>query len=269
MAAEVSARDRGLLYGDGLFETIRVVRGAAPLWHRHEQRLIEGCRRLRIPCPDVGEVRDALKTLVGGWDDATARLTVTRGEGTRGYAIPPASLPGVFLSAEPSRLPSADDYRNGVAVRLCDLKLAQQPALAGLKHLNRLEQVLARSEWSDASVTEGLLLDGDGRLVCATAANIFAVFGDDIVTPPVERCGVAGVARAEVLALAGARVADLNLDRLRDADEVFLTSAVRGILPVRVFEARQWQPGSVVRRLQAHWGDLGLPLPGVAQGLTE
>ncbi|HXP00358.1 MAG TPA: aminotransferase class IV, partial [Luteibacter sp.] len=130
---------------------------------------------------------------------------------------------------------------------------------AGLKHLNRLEQVMARAEWDDPAINEGLMLDMAGHVVSATAANLFAVFNGKLVTPPVDRCGVAGVARAEVLAVRDVAEVRMNLARLVEADEVFLTSAVRGMLPVRVFATRSWQPGPVTRALQAHWRDIGLP----------
>ncbi|QWT22293.1 aminodeoxychorismate lyase [Bacillus sp. NP157] len=259
-AGEVPAGDRGFTYGDGLFETLRVVSGMAPLWHRHAARLREGCERLRLPVPPIDAVHAEVLRLCEGLDDAVVRITFTRGVGARGYALPTAPSPTLVVSASPLAL-DADATTHGIAVRLCELRLATQPALAGIKHLNRLEQVLARAEWNDDAYAEGLLSDMDGDLVCATAANLFAVFDGQLVTPPLERCGVAGVARAEIMATHGVQVARMNPGRLCEADEVFLTSAVRGMLPVRAFAARTWRPGPVTRALQAHWSALGLPLP--------
>jgi 4-amino-4-deoxychorismate lyase len=259
-ADRVSVSDRGFTYGDGLFETLRIVRGRAPLWPRHAERLRAGCERLRMPPPDTTAVLDEVLRLAEGLDDAVARITFTRGAGMRGYAPPASPRPTLVVTVSPLALDIAAST-DGVAVRLCATRLAIQPLLAGLKHLSRLEQVMARGEWDDPAVAEGLMLDTDGDLVCATAANLFAVFGGQLLTPPVDRCGVAGVARAEVLAVRTATVARLNPVRLVEADEVFLTSAVRGILPVRVFGTRSWQPGSVTRTLQAHWRDIGLPSP--------
>jgi 4-amino-4-deoxychorismate lyase len=149
----------------------------------------------------------------------------------------------------------------GVRVRVCELRLAEQLRLAGLKHLNRLEQVLARAEWDDPAIAEGLLLDAAGRVICATMANVFAVIDGVLVTPALDRCGVAGVARAEVLATqVRAQVRDLRLDELLDAGEVFLTSSVRGILPVQAVGDKVFAPGLVTRVLQQHWRDLGFPL---------
>lgn len=259
-ADRVSVSDRGFTYGDGLFETVRVVHGRAPLWPRHAGRLARGCERLRIPAPDMTAVLGEVLRLCAGLDDAVARITLTRGAGARGYAPPPAPRPTLAVTVSPLTLdPSAG--RDGVAVRLCATRLAVQPLFAGMKHLNRLEQVMARGEWDDPAIAEGLMLDTDGHLVSATAANLFAVFDGRLATPPVDRCGVAGVARAEVMDVRDVEQVRLNPDRLMAADEVFLTSAVRGILPVRVFATRSWQPGPVTRALQAHWRDIGLPLP--------
>jgi 4-amino-4-deoxychorismate lyase len=150
---------------------------------------------------------------------------------------------------------------DGVRVRICDLHLAEQPRLAGIKHLNRLEQVLARAEWNDPEIAEGLLLDAVGRVVCATMANVFAVIDGTLVTPALERCGVAGVARAEVLATRpGAQVCDVRLDELLAASELFLTSSVRGILPVQAVGDKVFRPGPVTRALQKHWRTLGFSL---------
>jgi len=259
-AGSVPATDRGLLYGDGLFETLRIVDGRMPLWERHAARLLAGCERLRFPPPDTTRLRVELGRLAAGLPDAVARVTVTRGGGERGYAPPPTPRPTVVVAVSPLAL-DARAGSEGVAVRVCDTRLAAQPLLAGLKHINRLEQVLARAEWNDPAIGEGLLRDIDGDIVSATAANLFAVFDGELVTPAVDRAGVAGVARAEVLAVRDVRVVRMNLARLLEADEVFLTSAVRGILPVRACEGRTWQAGPAARALQAHWRDIGLPSP--------
>ena len=259
-AGVVSAADRGFTYGDGLFETLRVVHGVAPLWSRHAARLHEGCTRLRMPVPNIDAIHAEVVRLTAGLNDAAVRVTYSRGVGERGYAPPVNPRPTLVVAASPLAL-DAGASTLGIVVRACGTPLATQPLLAGLKHLNRLEQVLARGEWSDPAIAEGLVCDMEGNLVCATAANVFAVFADELVTPPVDRCGVAGVARAEIMALHPVREARMPLSQWLEADEVFLTSAVRGILPVRACEARTWQPGPVTRALQAHWASLGLPSP--------
>lgn len=261
VATTVSVRDRGLLYGDGLFETVRVAAGVAPLWSRHMARLTEGCARLGLPAPDTTTLAAELQAVIDGMSAAVVRITLSRGEGARGYAPPADVQPTRVVTAYP--MPALDSRlaSDGVRVRICDLRLAEQPRLAGIKHLNRLEQVLARAEWNDPEIAEGLLLDAAGRVVCATMANLFAVIDGMLVTPALERCGVAGVARAEVLATRpDAQVRDVRLDELLAASELFLTSSVRGILPVQAVGDKVFHPGSVTRALQQHWRTLGFSL---------
>jgi len=254
----IAADDRGLSYGDGLFETVLVVDGRAPLWSRHMARLAEGCARLLLPEPDAEQL--ARETARAGADLARAvvRITLTRGAGPRGYAIPDSAHATRIVAAAPAPKTSADWYHRGIRVRECVLRLSEQPLLAGIKHLNRLEQVLARAEWTDADVVEGILRDFGARVIGATAANLFAVIGGRLVTPALDRCGVAGVARAEVLARRECEVRDLTMEELMQADEVFLTNSVRGILPVTALDERRWPIGDVARALQAHWRALGL-----------
>src|SRR5699024_309429 len=165
--------------------------------------------------------RDVLAAC-NGLASATVRITWTRGSGPRGYAPPASARPTCIVSAAPATPWPADWYHHGIRLHLCRTRLAVQPALAGLKHLNRLEQVLARDEWHDDSVEEGLMLDLEDRVIGATAANLFAVAGGCLRTPAVTRCGVAGTARAEILARhPDTRVDDMTLDELLQADEVF------------------------------------------------
>ncbi|TAM57264.1 MAG: aminodeoxychorismate lyase [Rhodanobacter sp.] len=261
----LSALDRGLAYGDGLFESIRFVGAAAPLWPRHMQRLIESCRRLRMPAPDPAQLwREALE-VVRGMPQSVVRITLTRGVGERGYALPVLpQITRVVAAFAPPQL-AREAYAQGVRMRICDIHLAEQPLLAGMKHLNRLEQVLARAEWSeqaiDPAIAEGVLCDQHGRVISATMANLFARIDGVLLTPALDRCGVAGVARAEVLAAyPQARTAELTLDALLGASEIFLSSSVRGILPVQSLGDRVYAPGSVTRQLQQHWRNLGFAM---------
>jgi 4-amino-4-deoxychorismate lyase len=256
---EVDALDRGLLYGDGLFETVLFVDGRAPLWERHIARLTQSCARLRLDCPDELQLLRDCATALGTAERAVLRLTVTRGSGARGYAPPRGVAPRRIVAAFPVPEVPVDWYDPGVCVRFCDLRLATQPALAGMKHLNRLGQVLARAEWDDLAIAEGLLCDAEGLVVCATAANLFAVIDGVLTTPPLDRCGVAGVARAEVLARRrDARIAAIDRAALARAEEVFLSSSVRGIVPVRLTPDAQYDVGKEARLLQQIWRGLGL-----------
>ncbi|MGC1549166.1 MAG: aminodeoxychorismate lyase [Rhodanobacter sp.] len=257
----ISALDRGLSYGDGLFETIRFVGEVAPLWSRHMQRLHLGCERLRLPLPDEALLWHEAMTVTHGLPQSVLRITLTRGVGERGYAWSAALQPTRIVAAFPMPLLAAGTYAHGVRMHQCETKLAEQPLLAGIKHLNRLEQVLARAEWSDSAAAEGLLCDVYGRVISATAANLFAVIDGSTVTPSLDRCGVAGVARAELLTvLPQAQVRDLSLKECLQASELFLSSSIRGILPVQAVGDKVFAPGPVARMLQQHWCGLGFPM---------
>ncbi|WEN13497.1 aminodeoxychorismate lyase [Rhodanobacter sp. AS-Z3] len=255
---QVSALDRGMAYGDGVFETLRLIGSSAPLWSRHMQRLQDGCTRLRIPPPDVQQLWHEVLQVTHGMPQSVVRITVSRGQGERGYALPANPCPTRVVAAFAPPLVDQHAYAHGVRMRVCDLRLAEQPLLAGIKHLNRLEQVMARAEWNDPSITEGVLLDSHERVISATMANLFVVVDGELLTPSLQRCGVAGVARAQVLAsFPEARVDDMALATLRRADEVFLSSSVRGIVPVSSLDGRDHLPGALTRRVQQHWRELG------------
>jgi 4-amino-4-deoxychorismate lyase len=257
----ISLLDRGLSYGDGLFETIRLVGASAPLWDRHMQRLLEGCERLRLPAPDRQQLRQEALQASAGLPQAVLRITLTRGIGERGYAPPAITQTTRIVAAFPLPDLSTRGYREGLRVHLCATTWADQPLLAGIKHLNRLEQVLARAEWSDPQLAEGLVCDQRGHVISATAANLFAVLDGVTVTPSVELCGVAGVARAAVLdALPACDVRELPLAECLRASELFLSSSIRGILPVQAVGNNVYAPGPVTRAMQAYWRDLGFPM---------
>ena len=236
-------------YGDGLFETMRVHRGGVPWWRAHWTRLAHGARQLGLAVPAETLVRDAATSLFADGGDGVIKLLLGRGGLGRGYA-PPASAPPLWaLSRHP--LP---ETTQDLAVRWCRTRLSIQPALAGLKHCNRLEQVLARGECEDAGADEGLMLDNDGNVVSAVAANVFVLREGHWSTPPVARCGVAGVCRGYLIGLLQADEATLSMAQVEDADAVFLSNAARGILPLARLGARTWPPHPAIadaRRLLA------------------
>jgi 4-amino-4-deoxychorismate lyase len=255
----IAANDRGLLYGDGLFETVLFVQGAAPLWARHMQRLARGCASLLLPAPEIHVLAREAARVVQGMPRAVVRITLTRGGGTRGYAVPEKVAPTRIIAAfDPPFIPM-DWYARGIRVRFGELRLSVQPRLAGVKHLNRLEQVLARAEWDDPEIVEALLFDAKDRLVSAVAANVFIARGGKLLTPALEECGVAGVAREEILArYPDTEVREIGREDLMQADEIFLSSSVRGILPVRELDGHEFVPGPFSRALQTHWRARGL-----------
>ena len=234
----VPVDDRGLAYGDGLFETMRVHRGALPWWDAHWARLAHGAQRLGLPLPDAAQVRAEAAALFAAGADGVLKLQLTRGGGGRGYAPPARATPTWILSRHP--LPPAPTAP--LRLRWCALRLAAQPALAGLKHCNRLEQVLARRECDEAGADDGLLCDADAQVVSATSANLFVLRDGAWLTPPVDRSGVAGVCRAHLLPALGAREARLAPADVERADALFLCNAVRGILAVARIGERAFDP---------------------------
>lgn len=257
---QLSVRDRGLAYGDGLFETIAVRGGRIPLLARHMARLADGCRRLSIPL-DLVLIEHELQAFAGLLGEGVAKLIVSRGEGQRGYAPPQPCQPLRILQAAPLPQYPAAHAEQGVRLFPCETRLAEQPLLAGLKHLNRLEQVLARAEWQDAECAEGLMRDSSGRVIEGVYSNLFLVVGGGLVTADLSRCGVAGVMRAEILQQAqllglSVELRDVSFDELLDADEVFLCNSLYGIWPVRALQERHWSVGPLTRKLQAIVCDL-------------
>lgn len=239
--------DRGLAYGDGLFETVRVFRAEPVLWREHLARLRRGLRRLRIEA-DVAFVEARALELMAGIDDGVLKLILTRGSGGRGYAPFDAAEPLLVLSR---RAPPPPAPGRGLVLRWCATRLALQPALAGIKHLNRLEQVLARGEWRDARIHEGLMCDADGRAICATAANLFVLRRGRWLTPPLDRCGVAGTLRAWLLRRGpDVQEEELQPAEVESANAVFLASGVRGILPVRRLGRRVYAPHPALAELR-------------------
>lgn len=244
--------DRGLHYGDGLFETMRVSVGAVRLLELHLKRLALGAERLGLDLPDHAELRRALEEAAAALGEGVLKLIVTRGSGGRGYLPPETVTPSLILLCYPPMGVTADE----IAVRLCGLRLARQPRLAGIKHLNRLEYVLARAEWSDPAIGEGLLLDTEGLLVEGVVSNLFLVRDGRLFTPSLDHCGVEGVMRRHVMACAErlavpVTVTTLRMEDLLGADEVFLTNSLSGIRTVtHLLDHRTWDAGPVTRQLR-------------------
>ncbi|EIK93416.1 4-amino-4-deoxychorismate lyase [Pseudomonas sp. M47T1] len=256
LPADTLALDsRGLAYGDGLFETIAVRAGRPLLLERHLQRLVEGSKRLAIDL-DAELIHNELLAGAAQLGEGVLKLIVTRGDSRRGYAADLQAPPRRLLRGNPPAAYPVAHAEQGVSLFECQTRLAEQPLLAGLKHLNRLEQVLARAEWSDPGHCEGLMRDVSGRLIEGVFSNLFLVHKGQLLTADLSRCGVAGVMRAELLAQAArlgiaVQVRDLWLDDLHQADEVFVCNSVYGIWPVRAFTSLNWPPGPLTRKLQS------------------
>ena len=252
----VDISDRALQYGDGLFETIRVRHARPEHLERHMRRLSVSCERLKFPPVDWALIRQELLELAGQQEDAVLKYILSRGTGGRGYQPGPELEVTRIASIHPLPRWPSDPDQNGVRTRICTTRLAVQPLLAGLKHLNRLEQVLARAEWNDPDITEGFMLDQELHLVEGTMSNVFIVHGRELLTPELSGCGVAGVMRSVILDLAATlgfntRVQSLTLDDVKGAQEVFICNSLAGIWPVVHIEGLgKFDVGRMTRQLQ-------------------
>lgn len=260
---KVPFSDRGFAYGDGLFETIKVVDGYAQFLAEHLQRLERDCARLDIDldCVALRAEVHSLLSLKRSGVSGVLKIIVTRYSAQRGYAAPLHAHAERYLRFYPQ--PFLQDVRvlEGVAVRLCRQRLSEQASLAGMKHLNRLEQILARAEWSDNAIAEGLMLDTAGRLVEGTMSNVFLVKAGCVLTPRLHRCGVAGVMRDVIMRQLSMQCvpvieADMTLDDIYVAEEVFLSNSLIGIWPVRKIECIQKNIGDVTIAFQAALNNL-------------
>lgn len=246
--------DRGLHYGDGVFETLAVVDGRPVWWEAHWERLLAGCHRLGFTdFPDPDPLRAEAERLCGTRERAVLKILVTRGSGPRGYE-PRGAQPRRLLLLYPWPDHPVAWRREGVRLRWCTTPCARNPRLAGIKHLNRLEQVLARAEWR-GGYEEGLMRDEHGRVVGGTMSNVFLITADGLLTPELSQCGVAGVTRRWVMARAAAwgvpvQESAFDAQALASAQEVFLTSSLIGVWPVRLLEDRHYPVGELTRRLQ-------------------
>lgn len=248
----VETSNRGLNYGDGIFETLLVNAGRPRRWQGHMDRLGIGCERLGLQMPPQSILLREVQTVSAGLVDAVVKIVITRGGQARTYLPPEGENCIRIVSAH--RFPEgiAELARKGVRTRICDLRLAIQPALGGMKHLNRLEQVLASAELRGSGADEGILLDREDNVVCAVSANIFLVMENRLLTPRLDLCGVRGVVRSHILAGFGARCEQrrITLDMVQEADEVFICNTVKGIVPVTAIDDQEFQIGLVTRELQ-------------------
>lgn len=237
---EVYACDRGFSFGDGVFETLRWQGGNAPLLDYHLGRLELGCQRLAISLSRTrlnGELQAFWERLAQITDEAVVKIQVTRGEGGRGYAIDPDAFPTIVISAFEHSDFSAQ-REQGIELGFCRQPISSGVMLAGIKHLNRLENVLLKQEALEQGYNDALVCDAEGRLVETTAANIFFVTAGVLYTPTLNRAGVAGVIRRLIIDQVAPEltleVAEQNcpLQDLWSADEVFICNSLMGVVPV-------------------------------------
>jgi len=252
----LSPADRGLAYGDGLFETIALRAGRLRFLDYHFDRLVAGCKRLGIPAPDCSQLTRELEASRQDCRDGTAKIIITRGLGPRGYRPPEVVAPTRLVSVTAADSSAAQAWSSGIRVRLCTTSLSENSALAGMKTLNRLEQVMARAEWRTPDIAEGLMMTEAGHVVCGTQSNLFLVRHGTLLTPPVDRCGVSGVMRRVILEEAcrlgiAVQTPVVTVAALAMATELFVSNSLQGIGPIVRWNDESRATGELTRSLMA------------------
>lgn len=251
----IQAMNRGLTYGDGVFRTLQLRAGRPFCWQRQFAKLHADCQALRIECPTFATLNQELALIGATEPDCVTKIIVTRGIGLRGYAPNTEAVSTRILMSGPLPGYPYSYLAEGVELHVCDLRLSRQPRLAGIKHLNRLENVLARMEWDDPAIAEGLLLDTAGNVIEGTMSNLFMLKGDTLFTPDLSHSGVAGVTRDRIMALAPVlglelSVGSYSLDFLLQADELVLCNSIMGAIQVKICRDKCWKPGWLTPKLR-------------------
>ena len=247
--ARIGVLDRGLLYGDGLFEVLRTVDGRPFLLERHLARLQRGALAIRLPPPPADRIEAAVAPVVaalGPGIEARLRIVVTRGPGGLDVGLDQLGPPTVIVIAEPLRLPPDEVYERGIRLATVARRMPPDPTIKALAYLDR---VLARDDARRAGADDALVLDAAGRVAECATANVFGVQAGRILTPPVDRV-LPGVTRGLVLELCDGREAELVPDA---CDELFVTSAVKGVVPVGALDGTPRRIGPVTREVIARY----------------
>ncbi|MCW8935762.1 MAG: aminodeoxychorismate lyase [Gammaproteobacteria bacterium] len=234
--SKISVSDRGFQYGDGLFETITYKNNQLQLWNEHIQRLNNSCDRLSLKKVDEALWLEDIKKL-DLVNDSVIKLSLSRGNSTRGYLYDEQS--NVTRVTASFDLPSyAEENQTGIIATICKTPVSMNIALAGMKHLNRLDNVLARNEWNDSAISEGFMLDNQGHIIEGTMSNVFCVLGDELYSPLLEQCGITGIMRQQVINIAEklnipVNIVDISKANFLSMDAVFISNSLIGIWPVK------------------------------------
>jgi 4-amino-4-deoxychorismate lyase len=253
--SQIEITDRGFQYGDGLFETIEVRDGQAVFLERHLERLKVGCQRLYIPFPGAELLGLEVIQLCRTQFRAVLKIILTRGSGGRGYRQPEPIEATRVLSLHPYPDYPETYQQQGICAFFCATRLGLNPGLAGIKHLNRLEQVMARAEWNDPDIQEGLMLDVNDQVIEGTMTNLFYVKHNSLYTSILDHSGVAGIMRGIIMSVSadfGVPVVEhlFTKDELLSADEVFVCNSIVGIWPVRQIATKYFSVGLITKTLQ-------------------
>lgn len=251
---QLSTLDRGLLYGDGVFETIAVKQGKPQYWSEHLERLVQGCKTLGLQNLEIELLEKELQLILQSetHSNCVIKIIVTRGIGGRGYKPTVQSLTRIIQKFPWPNYPP-NYVESGIEVTQCDFRLSKQSKLSKIKHLNRLEQVLARSEWED-DFQEGLICDDEDNVIEGTSNNVFFQINDTLVTPQLDLCGVEGVMRKKVLEYCHAKdiaveVRTFKHSEIDDIHAMFLCNSINAIWPVYRYCGRRLDKTAIIEQL--------------------
>lgn len=251
----LSVSDRGLHYGDGLFETIACTGGKLQFWHEHIARLRSGAISLGIDTGSIENFASDVQAMLHQHRirDCVVKLLLTRGRSERGYRCPSPQKPTrVVILSELPQFPQ-QYLEQGISACFCQHPVSKNVRLAGIKHLNRLDNVLARSEWQD-EYQEGFMQDDSGHIIEGTMSNIFAVKNNLLFTPLLNFSGVNGIIRDQILSIAQqlgitSVITNISKNELINMDEIFICNSLIGIWPVSSLAAKTYLPGPISKLL--------------------
>jgi len=237
--SQLPVNDRGFSYGDGLFTTAKIVNGKVEMLALHLKRLVDGCHHLNIEFKQANQLKDELMQVALSFSTAVIKVVITAGKGGRGYSRTGTGEPTVVISV--SAFPEHYQHwqKLGINLGISSLKLGINPMLAGIKHLNRLEQVFIRQEL-DQKVEDDILVSNiNGDIVETSCANIFWLIEDEIYTPKISHSGVAGLMRESIISVVPKVIIDhFTLDNIEKAQAMFICNSVMGIVPIKTFNGK-------------------------------
>ena len=252
---DLSLHDRSVHYGDGLFETIAVHDGKLLLWNEHFERLGAGCQRLMFPQPDKDILSSEIHSLVNDSPSAVVKIILSRGPSGRGYSPPVSPVMTRIIGLYPRPNYPQAIYTDGIELKLCQTRYSRNPLLAGIKHLNRLEQVMARAELMQHDCMEGMVLDTEDNVIEGTMSNLFMKCGRQLITPDLSHCGISGVVRKSILEMSTSQGVDVVVKNVRmndidRMDELFLCNSIAGIVSINRFQNQPFESFSLADRLR-------------------